>query len=54
MSAGTADGNWTDLSTSEVAHRLFNRGMSISDAFSMARLRDDPEVSIDISRLLDK
>lgn len=56
MSAGTADGDWRDLSGSEVRQRLEHRGMPASNAAALWQVHErGGQVATDaITRALER
>lgn len=54
MSAGTAGGNWTDLSGAELRSRLKNRGLSDEQVNLLVRGRDKRFAVKVISELLER
>lgn len=53
MSAGTADGNWQDLSDSELRRRIVQRGVEEGYAIGLVQLRRHPAAIEKISEILD-
>lgn len=54
MSAGTADGNWRDLSGTELRQRLERRGVPPVTAANLVAHRDRREPARTISRILTR
>lgn len=54
MTAGTANGNWRDLSGTELRQRLERRGLAPEYAAELARDRDHQEAARLISLALER